>query len=102
MENGPYPWLNLALPIFHSPLSILQQLEYFPRPRVPIQLRLLEDRRAVTVHLEASATRRQQSDFGLGIRGTNLGRQTDGPGFVVSERAVLDADLHAVRVEGVV
>lgn len=71
-----------------------QKLKNLSCLRMPHCLRLLEDRNAVAVHLEATSARRRQLDVGVRILATNLGRQTDGPGFVVSKSAVLDGDRH--------
>ena len=64
-----------------------------------VELRFLEDRSAIAMHLEASAFRRNKCDLGFGKRGANLGRQTDGPWFVVSKRAVFDGNGHG-RLKG--
>ena len=57
-------------------------------------LGLLEDRRAVTMNLEATTARRNHLDVGIGILAADLCRQTDGTGLVVSKLAELDRDLH--------
>jgi hypothetical protein len=57
-------------------------------------LRLLINRDAVAQNLEASPPRRDQIDRRNRKSLANLGRQTGGPGLVVSERAVFDRDLH--------
>jgi hypothetical protein len=80
-------------------LCLLQQFQDFAGAGVAIELGLLEDRRAVAENLEATAARWHERDGGLGMLAANLGRQTDGPWFVVSERAVLDRDVHG-RVPG--
>jgi hypothetical protein len=74
--------------------SIAKQPYDFSRLRVALQLRLLEHRLPIAHDLEAAAARRNQLDLRLGKLVSNLGRQTDGPRFVVSNRAVLDRDLH--------
>jgi hypothetical protein len=77
----------------------LEQAKYFTGPSVAVELRFLEDRGAVAMHLETSAFRRNERDLGLGKLGANLGRQTDGPWFVVSKRAVFDGNGHG-RLKG--
>jgi hypothetical protein len=78
----------------------LQHRDDFAGPGVTIEFRLLEDRRAITMHLEAAAAGWNQRDVGILELPLDLGRQTDGPRFVVSKRAVLDRDRHCVAVEG--
>ena len=68
--------------------------EDFARPRVTLELRLLEDRLAVVHYLEPSLPRRDQLHVGPGVLLPDFGRQTDGPWLVVSKRAVLDRDGH--------
>jgi len=88
MENGP------ILHFLFSISALCQKVKYLPGLRVPQCLRLLEDRRSVAMHLEASPARRHQLHVDARILGANLGRQTDGPGFVVSKGAILDRDRH--------
>jgi hypothetical protein len=54
----------------------------------------LVDRNAVAQNLESTAPRRNKLDLRLGKPVTNFGRQTGGPGFIVSDDAVFDRDLH--------
>ena len=77
----------------------VEQSDDLARPRMPAEFRFLEYRFAVGYDLEASAARRDQLDRGIGPAVSNLGRQTDGPRFVVSHRTVFDRDGHldAVR-----
>lgn len=51
----------------------------------------------VTVHsdLEEAAGRFDEANVGSRITRADVGRQTGGPGFVVSNHAILDRDLHA-------
>lgn len=58
------------------------------------QLRFLEDRNAVARDLEAPAARRLEGDGRLWKYLPEFGRQTGGPRFVASNRAVLDLDVH--------
>ena len=60
-----------------------------------VELRFLEDRLAVGDHLEPPLARRDQLDDDSGKVLAKLGRQTDGPRFVVSHRAVFDLDFHS-------
>jgi hypothetical protein len=68
--------------------------QHLARLGVAFQVALLEYRHAVHRHLETSAAGRVQPDVGVGIVLPDRGRQTDGPRFVVSGRAVFDQDLH--------
>jgi len=72
----------------------LKQAGDLARLRVPSELRLLEDRLTVARDLEPSAARGLELDGGVGEEAAKLGRQTDGPRFVASNRAVLDLDIH--------
>src|SRR5690349_11561244 len=62
--------------------------------RMAPELRFLEHRHTVAANFEASAPRRNHLDVHLRKPRTQLGRQTDGPGLVVSIGAELDRDLH--------
>jgi hypothetical protein len=73
---------------------LLQQTDDLAPRRVTAGLRFLENRVPVAHHLEPSATRRHELDLRLREPLTNLGRQTGGPRFVVSHRAVFDRDSH--------
>jgi hypothetical protein len=66
--------------------------------RVPAELRFLEDRLSVARDLESTAAGRLESNVGVRECGAKLGRQTGGPWFVASNRAVLDFDFHEVAV----
>ena len=65
---------------------------------MPAELGFLEDRRAVDGHLEAAAAAGLQRHLGFGNSLANRGRQTDGPGFVVSDDAEFDVDAHGTSV----
>lgn len=58
------------------------------------KLRFLEDWPTVDGYLEASATRRNQLDRGVGELLLDLGRQPGGPWLVASKGAVFDRDAH--------
>ena len=58
------------------------------------ELRLLEYRLVVPLHLEAATAGRNQLDARVGKRAPDLGRQTGGPWLVASNGAVLDGDRH--------
>ena len=64
--------------------AIVQPLDHLARCRMPLELRLEEDRHAVTRHLEAAAPRRQQRDRGVG-KGLAEGGQV----FPMERRAAL-------------
>jgi hypothetical protein len=53
-----------------------------------------ENAPSIQIDLEYPAGRLDQPDLGLGERGPNLGRQTGGPGFIVSDDAEFDRDAH--------
>jgi hypothetical protein len=59
-----------------------------------MQLGLFEDHFAIEADLEATAGGRDQLDIRVRMCFPNLGRQTGGPGFVVSKRAIFDGDFH--------
>jgi len=84
----------------HSHPSLSYQPHNFARLRMPAELRLLEDWRAVDRHLESPTAAGREGDEGAGVLFTNRGRQTGGPGFVVSDDAELDGDLHAWTLVG--
>jgi len=60
------------------------------------------DQLAVDRQLEAAATAGYQLQLAdlLLERSENLGRQTDGPGFVVSHRAILQFQIHRLEPPG--
>jgi hypothetical protein len=61
---------------------------------MPAQLRFLEHGNSVAMDLEPPTAGRKQLDGRCRIDRPKLGRQTGGPRFVVSDRAILDGDLH--------
>jgi hypothetical protein len=61
---------------------------------VPAQFRFLEHGVPVGEHFESSASRRCHLQLGVRELLPNLSRQTGGSGLVVSDDAILDADLH--------
>ena len=74
-----------------------QQANDLARCCVSAKLRLLENRAAVSAHLEATTSRLNQFHSNVRERLTNLGRQTGGPRLVASNRAVLDGDGHCSK-----
>jgi len=56
-----------------------------------------EDDAPVRLYLEDAAGGLNEFHFRMREGITNLGRQTGGPRFVVSDDAVLDRDLHVVN-----
>ena len=62
--------------------------------RVSAELGLLEHRNAVLEDLEPTARTRLELDVRAWKSLRELGRQTGGPGLVVSKRAVFDRDRH--------
>lgn len=65
---------------------------------MPAKLGLLEDGGAVAHDFKASPAGWRQCDDRTWKRRTNLGRQTGGPGFVISKRTVFDAYTHGVPI----
>lgn len=57
---------------------------------------LREYEHAISGDFEDATTSLEHLHRGLGVRLPNLGRQTGGPGFVVSNDAVTDRDVHVV------
>jgi hypothetical protein len=81
-------------PISDSRFSSLEKRNDLTRPRMPIEFGLLENGLAVPMDLKAPAARRNERHHGIAELSLDLGRQTDGPRFVASKRAVLDGDFH--------
>ncbi len=61
---------------------------------MPPELMLREEKLIVEAHFEHPAAGRDHPQFGVGPPLANRGRQTDGPGFVVSDGAVFDGKAH--------
>lgn len=59
-----------------------------------------EDQHTVPDDFERTTTPLQQLDGCVRISLANLGRQTGGPGLVVSNDAVADCDMHVVSGRG--
>jgi hypothetical protein len=77
-----------------------EERKYFAGPRMAIQLGFLENRLTIAMNLKATAARRHQRHCGILELSLDFGRQTDGPRFVVSKRAVLDRDRHRPLGDG--
>jgi hypothetical protein len=58
------------------------------------ELPLREEQGTVACHFENASASVQEVDFCVRVLGPNLGRQTGGPGSVVSNDAVADRDVH--------
>lgn len=84
------PISDLRFPLFH-------ERDDLTGPRVSIEFRLLEDGNTIPMHLKPAAARRHELHDGIAELALDIGRQTDGPRFVVSNRAVLDRDIHGCR-----
>jgi hypothetical protein len=67
---------------------------------VALERPLGEHQHAVFRNFEHASASLQQLHRRLGIRGANLGRQTGGPWFVVSNDAVANRDVHGACGEG--
>lgn len=77
-----------------APLPRCDQFEHLSRFRVPPQRLLGEHELAVDGNLKESPGRLHQPDLGIGVGLLQLGRQTGGPGSIVSDNAVLDNHMH--------
>ena len=89
-------------PLFGSArgFGLLEQDKYLSRIRVASRLPLREDEHAITRDLEDATASLQQVDLRTWVPGADLGRQTGGPGFVVSDDAITDGDMHRRRSGG--
>ena len=65
--------------------------------RMPAERLLGKHDRVIHGHFKHTAARGSQSDLRVWPTIPQRGRQTDGPGFVVSDGAVFDGDAHAGR-----
>jgi hypothetical protein len=93
--GGPSP--SPSFSAFPASLSLAasgEQSQHLAGLSVSSCLRFLEDRSAVLEHFKPATLRRDELHIGVGILLPDLGRQTDGPRFVVSDRAVLYLDRH--------
>jgi hypothetical protein len=77
-----------------------EQLDDFARLRVPAHFPLREDQLAVYFHFEHAARGLNEIHVRVGECLSDLGRQTGGPWFVVSNDAVFDRDSHGVNISG--
>jgi hypothetical protein len=74
--------------------AAVDELDDFPGFSVALQLLLGEEEPAVHYHFEHAASRLDQLNVGVRESTTKLGRQTGGPGLVVSNDAVFDRHAH--------
>ena len=74
--------------------SALHQAKHFSRLRMPRYGLLREDPAPIHLHLERTAGRLDQFHVGVRVDLADLGRQTGGPGLVVSDDAVFDRNSH--------
>jgi hypothetical protein len=101
-DYTPEPLVGPAFPDRREALGALssgilfEERDYFSRFCMTPRLRLLVNRDAVAQNLETSSLRRDELNRRNRKSFANLGRQTGGPRFVVSERAVLDGDFHGI------
>ena len=72
----------------------LHQAKHFSRLRVPPYGLLGEDPAPIHLDLEHTAGRLDQFHVGVRVDLPDLGRQTGGPGLVVSDDAVFDRYSH--------
>lgn len=75
-------------------VDFFKQSENLASLYVALFLRFSEHRDSVAQNLESSAARRHEIDCRVRVFLRELSRQTGGSGIVVSDRAVLDLDLH--------
>jgi hypothetical protein len=80
-----------------TPCCLDQFQDLAPR-RVPAEGLLREQSFAIQAHFEHAARTWLQRDLGSRNGLLDLSRQTGGSQFVVSNDAVLDADVHAIPV----
>jgi prepilin-type N-terminal cleavage/methylation domain-containing protein len=77
---------------------LLEKLDDLARLSVSMQLRFLENRRAVGSDLEPPTARRNQLNLRARPPVSELSRQTGSSGLIVSKRAVFDRDFHELDV----
>jgi len=88
--DNPQPTARSPPPTDHrSPITV-HQLHHFARLSVAAELRFLENRHAITEHLESSTARWNELHLFVGKCIPDLRRQTDGAWLVVSDCAVFD------------
>lgn len=75
---------------------IRNEPEHFTRLGMTTERLLGEHDRVIHGHFKHTAARRSQADFGLWPTIPQRGRQTDGPGLVVSDGAEFDCQAHGV------
>lgn len=91
------PPVEMATRMSNRPLSAadtLHELQNLTLVGVPAQLLLGKHEPAVDRNLEQSPGCLDQAHLGIWILLANLGRQTGGPGLVVSDDAILYRHLH--------
>ena len=76
----------------------LNQTDDLARLRVAAQSLLGENAPSVHFDLERASRGLDQLDLGGGEFLANLGRQTGGPGLIVSDDAEFDRDAHDARI----
>ena len=76
------------------------QAQYLTRLGMTVQLVLGKNQLPVQRNFENATGSLHQAQFDAGILSPNLGRQTGGPGFVVSGNAILDAYQHRPSSSG--
>ena len=79
------------------PHGLLHQPHHFARLGVAPESLLREDPAPVDFDLKHAARRLDQLDVGVRVGLADFGRQTGGPGLVVSDDAVFDRDAHAIN-----
>jgi len=77
---------------------LLHQPQHLARLGVAAVLLLGKDLAPVHFHLKHAAGGLDQLDVRVRVQGADFGRQTGGPGLVVSDDAVFDRDAHALKL----
>ena len=85
--------MDVAVPM--SSGFVFQQSHDFAKLGVAIGPGFLVDRNAIAQDLESTSSRRDQLYLRIRKSLPNFGRQTGGPGLIVSNDAVFDRDLHS-------
>src|SRR5437660_12923924 len=85
----------VEMAIFTSTQGLLDQPQDLARLRMAAERLLGNHPALVDFDFEHPARGLDQLHLGVGVGFANLGRQTGGPRFVVSDDAVLDRDVHA-------
>jgi hypothetical protein len=92
------PWMSFQE--YRLSSTAPEQLDDFARLGVPAGLSLGEHELAVYFHFEHTSRGLDELHVRVGECLSDVGRQTGGPWFVVSNDAVFDRDSHGVNISG--